>query len=251
LLMSMAAPPGWSQAVEPSGDPGLTGIWALIGPGIDPALQPRVYPPAKFKGPYAEQFAAMRAARHTVAGLGRVETELERSLAHQENDCRPYGMPSVMWGGYTMDIIQQPDKIVIVNEAILEVRRIYLDRPQLPIEEVPPSYGGRSVGHWEGTTLVVDTVGVRTDVVWSYDGDHDLPHSDQVHMTERIHRVAPDVVQNLITIEDPLALEEPYQFAYALERQPKTYETPEYICDNRRVGVDENGRDTIVTKRGH
>ena len=51
----------------------------------------------------------------------------------------------------------------------------------------PPGYYGRSVGHWEGDTLVVDTIGIKTSV--RYQG---MPHSDQMRITERMRLVAPD-----------------------------------------------------------
>ena len=81
---------------------------------------------------------------------------------------------------YPVEIIQTPKQVTIVSEAFNEVRRVFLDRPQLQIDDVPPGYYGRSVGRWDGDTLVVDTVGIKPSV--QYQG---MPHSDQMRITER------------------------------------------------------------------
>jgi hypothetical protein len=92
------------------------------------------------------------------------------------------------------------------------------------------------VGHWEGDTLVVDTVGVKESVV----GFRDMPHSDQMRIRERIRLVAPDIMHDEITIEDPVVLEKPFTYTNAYRRMPG-YEVLEYVCENNRDYVDENG----------
>ncbi len=62
-----------------------------------------------------------------------------------------------------------------------------------------PAYYGRSVGHWEGDTLVVDTVGIKPTV----SGYRGMPHSAQMRVTERIRMLSPDILHDQITIEDP------------------------------------------------
>ncbi len=96
--------------------------------------------------------------------------------------CVPYGVPTMMSVAiYPVEIIQTPKQVTIIAEAFSEVRRVYMDRPQAKIEDVAPGYYGRSVGHWEGDTLVVDTVGIKTSV----NGYRGMPHSDQMRVTER------------------------------------------------------------------
>jgi len=110
-----------------------------------------------------------------------------------------------------------------------------MDKPQLPIDEVPPGYYGRSVGRWEGETLVIDTVGIKEAVQYQR-----MPHSDQMRITERIRFVAPDILHDQITIEDPVVFEKPYTYTLAYRRMPN-YEMVEFVCDNNREYVDENG----------
>jgi hypothetical protein len=61
-----------------------------------------------------------------------------------------------------------------------------------------------------------------------------------MHITERLRLVAPDVLQDQITITDPKVLERPWTYAYAYRRLPG-YEMLEYVCEDNREYVDKNG----------
>jgi hypothetical protein len=90
--------------------------------------------------------------------------------------CLPPGMPAMMSGGYGLEIVQTKDRIVIINETNDAVRRIYIDG-RTPTAKIldDPTYAGYSTGHWEGDTLVVDTVALNDR---SYiDGATASPHS--------------------------------------------------------------------------
>ena len=137
---------------------------------------------------------------------------------------------------YPIEIIQTPKQVTIIQEAFSEVRRIYVGIPQLPIDEVPPGYHGRSVGRWEGDTFVADTVGIKESVQYQR-----IPHSAQMRITERMRLVTPDILHDQITIEDPVTLEKPYTYTLAYRRIPD-YEMVEFVCaENNREYVDEKG----------
>jgi hypothetical protein len=138
---------------------------------------------------------------------------------------------------YPIEILPTPGQITIVTEAFSEVRRIYLNEPAPPIDEVPPGYYGHSVGRWEGDTLVVETVGIKETVP----GYNNIPHSSQMRITERIRLVTPDVLHDQITIEDPVVLAKPVTYTLAYRRLPD-YKMVEFICENNREYVDEQGR---------
>ena len=181
------------------------------------------------KPEYAKPYEARRAAEAAANQRGE-------QLANASVQCVPYGVPAMMSVAvYPVEIIQTPKQVTIISEAFSEVRRVYMDKPQAKIDEVPPGYYGRSVGRWEGDTLVIDTVGIKTSV--TYRG---MPHSEQLHITERLRLVAPDVVHDQITMEDPVVLEKPYTYTLAYKRVPD-YEMVEFVCDNNREYVDENG----------
>jgi hypothetical protein len=146
-------------------------------------------------------------------------------------------MPTMMAVAvYPIEILQTAKQITIIAEAFSEVRRIYLDKPQAKIDDVAPGYYGRSVGKWDGDTLVVDTVGIKPTV----NGYRGMPHSDQMRITERFKLMAPDVLHDQITIEDPVVLEKPMTYTLAYKRMAD-YEMVEFVCDNNREYVDEKG----------
>jgi hypothetical protein len=211
--------------------PDFSGAWGpyRAGRGGDPKLAPPPATPLALKPEYAKPYEARRAAEAAATSRGE-------PLANASVACVPYGMPSMMSVAvYPIEIIQTPKQITIVAEAFSEVRRIYMDKPQLPIDDVPPGYYGRSVGHWDGDTLVIDTVGIKPTVQYQR-----MPHSDQMHITERMRMVAPDILHDQITIQDPVALEKPYTYTLAYRRMAD-YEMVEFVCDNNREYVDEQG----------
>jgi hypothetical protein len=220
---------GAQRAATP---PDLSGAWAPYrgGRGADPKF---AAPPATeivLKGDYKKTWDARRALEAEANKKGE-------PLATPAVDCIPYGMPRMMSVAlYPAEIIQRPDQVTIVTEAFSEVRRIYMNQPQLPIDEVPPGYYGHSVGKWEGDTLVVDTVGIKTEIP-SYQM---TPHSDRMRIIERIRLVAPDYLHDQITIEDPVALEKPVTYTLAYRRMPN-YKMVEFVCENNREYTDANG----------
>jgi hypothetical protein len=212
--------------------PDLTGVWGQYrgGRGADPKLAPPAAGPIVLKPEYAKPYEARRAAEASANQRGE-------QLANASVQCVPYGVPTMMSVAvYPVEIIQTPKQVTIISEAFSEVRRVYMDKPQNKIDDVPPGYYGRSVGKWEGETLVVDTVGIKTSV----GGYRGIPHSEQMHITERLKLLAPDVLHDQITIEDPVVLEKPVVYTLAYKRVPD-YEMVEFVCDNNREYVDENG----------
>ena len=214
--------------------PDLTGAWDQYRPGrggsADPALAPPAAGPLVLKPAYAKAYEERRA-------LEAAATQRGEQLATGGSQCVPYGMPSMMSVAiYPIEILHTANQITIIAEAFSEVRRIYLDRPQEKIEDVAPGYYGRSIGRWDGDTLVVDTIGIKTTV----NGYRGMPHSDQMRISERIRMVGPDVLHDQITIDDPVVLEKPVTYTLAYKRSPK-YEMVEFVCDNNREYVDEKG----------
>ena len=213
--------------------PDFTGAWGTFRAGRgggDPKLNP---PPAGelvLKPEYAKPYEARRAAEAEANKRGE-------QLATSGAQCIPYGVPTMMSVAvYPVEIIQTAKQMTVISEAFSEVRRIYLDRPQAPLEDVAPGYYGRSVGKWDGDTLVVDTIGIKTSV----NGYRGMPHSEKMRITERFKLVAPDVMHDQITIDDPVVLEKPMVYTLAYKRMPN-YEMVEFVCDNNREYVDEKG----------
>ncbi len=225
--------PAAAAAGSKSAVPDITGTWARYpgfrGPPPDPKLVPSPPSPLLLKPKYKGPYEALRAQQ--------VESDKRgEPLANASTSCLPNGMPEMMSAIYPVEFIQSPGQVTVIAEAMSQVRRIYLDKPQARIEDTPPGYFGHSVGRWEGDTLVVDTIGVKEEVL----GLRDMPHSNEMHIRERIRLVAPDILHDQITIEDPTVLEKPFTYTVGFRRLP-SYEMLEYVCENNRDYVDENG----------
>ena len=87
--------------------------------------------------------------------------------------------------------------IVQPNLANAEVRRIALDGRELP-RSPEPSWFGTSRGHWDGKTLVIETIGMRDDAIVSENG---LPHSADLHVIEQL-RIVEDAEHGKVLIDD-------------------------------------------------
>ncbi len=110
----------------------------------------------------------------------------ERTETHSKDDpegfCLPPGIPRMMYTPYPTEIFQMPDRILFIYEGGAHVWRIiWMDGRKQPADP-NPNYLGYSVGHWEGDTLVVDTIGMN-DRTWLDAAGH--PHGEKLHVTEK------------------------------------------------------------------
>jgi hypothetical protein len=219
----------------PNPERNISGIWDGYPNFIEAAhADPKIAPPKAGDPPLKPRYLKAYLARR------KAETESDLSgkpIAAVGTDCLPYGMPRMMKAIYPMEILQTPGQITIIEEAFTQVRHIYVDRPQMKMDEVAPGYYGRSTGHWEGDTLTVDTIGVKPSVL----GYEEMPHSDRMRITERIRMAFPNVLNDTITVEDPVYLEKPWTWTFAYKRRRADYELMEYICDSNLEYVDEKG----------
>lgn len=111
--------------------------------------------------------------------------------------------------GAVGQIISTPKFVVMLQETFHGYQLIPVDgRPHR--EDVPPSYRGDSIGHWEGDTLVVDTKNY-TDNTWMFAEGRVSFHSDALHIVERYHRVDMNTLEIEATIEDPKVLTGPWK----------------------------------------
>jgi hypothetical protein len=152
--------------------------------------------------------------------------------------CLPDGMPAMMQGMFPMEIFQRPEQINVTQEAFNQTRRIVMNEPLPRWDEVDPTFYGRSVAHWEGDTLVIETTGIKEYVRFRW-----TPHSEAMKITERLRLLAPDILQNRITVEDEY-LERPWTYSYTYRRMPG-YRLLEYVCEDNRDYVDEEGNVTL------
>jgi hypothetical protein len=154
--------------------------------------------------------------------------------------CWPGGVPTFLLGApfRPMFVIQSPKEVVLILELDHQIRRIYLDVPHSA--NVKPSWYGESVGHYEGDTLVVDTIGVsdRTFV------DNFLtPHTDKLHVVERFRMTGGgQTLEVAIHVEDEGAFTMPWDAIQRFKRvEPGVADNSLVIANDGTNGRGEAG----------
>ncbi len=236
-----AQPPAVPERAPPrtaDGKPDLSGIWVATG-----AIM-------LFEG--QEAFAAARAAD---AAAGRPpgntgeappykpEAEAQRQyfLSRQGLDdpmarCLLTGVPRINFRPLPFEIVQLPDRVIMLYEIHHAFRIIPTDgRP--PPEDAEPSYLGESVARWDGDTLVVDVTSFNTNTWLTGVG---TIHSEDLRVTERYTRDSYETIRYEATIEDPGVLTQPFTIRETFRLRPgeriREYECIESNEDLVRFG---------------
>jgi hypothetical protein len=130
-------------------------------------------------------------------------------------------MPSLY--GDAMRIVQSPTEVAISYEMLHDTRVIPLDGRAQASAGVR-QYMGSSVGRFEGNTLVVETTNFTDELSVGR-----MPHSEDLKLTERFTRIDPDMIDYVVTVDDPRTYAAPWTFRLTLTTQPD-YEVLEYSC---------------------
>ena len=150
-----------------------------------------------------------------------------------EARCMPPGVPRMSTTPYPFRIVQTPGLVIIVYEGGAHVwRQIFTDgRPHG--KDPDPSWLGDSIGHWEGETLVVDSIGFNGRAWIDESG---LPTTDALHVIERFHRTDLGHMEIEHTVDDPKAYTKPWKFT----THPVLLkgELMEYICQENNKDVE-------------
>jgi hypothetical protein len=180
------------------GHPDLTGVWN---------------PDGNYSGDFTKALKA--GARISMLASADKIIKGRKKSDDPANKCLPMGVPRL--STYPQKFVQTPSKIIILDEGDIHTFRIvYLNGRQHPAE-VNPTWYGDSIGHWDGDTLVVDTVGFN-DRTWLDAAGH--PHTDQLHVTERYKRPEMNTLLREVTVEDPGAYARPFTLAGSFKLLP-------------------------------
>jgi hypothetical protein len=131
--------------------------------------------------------------------------------------CLPSGVPLfIMAVVEPINILQTPKQVTMIFSGDAQIRRIYLDVPHS--ENPKPSWYGESVGHYEGDTLVVDTIGLNGKTYIDY---FRTPHTEKLHVMER-YRLIDDgkTLEVTFRVEDPDTFYQPWSAIARLRRVP-------------------------------
>jgi hypothetical protein len=211
-----------AQRAQPASTLDWSGIWEIDWRNTRKS-PPR--PPMKLTTEYQAKLDAFRAAQ-----------KQGENLQGQAANCVPPGLPRIMSQPYPIEFVFAPGKVVMLIEAYMQFRHVFTDGRKHP-EDPDATFMGHSTGHWEGDTLVVDSVG--------FTGSTELapgvPHSDRLRIVERLRKVSPEWMEIQTTLIDPVVLAEPYTSTSSYRHLND--EIREYIClENNRDSADDKGR---------
>ena len=131
-------------------------------------------------------------------------------------------------------VLITPEEVLIVN-GYNETRHVYTDgRHHPPADDLWPSVTGNSVGHWDGDTLVIDTIMVTNPNAFFQGGP---PLSEQAHYVERIW-LDGNTLRAEITIEDPVTLTAPWKSRLSWVRDQGFDRMIQVDWNNDRTGTD-------------
>ena len=250
LALAATAPQASAQTSSPGplpprlsdGRPNWTGFWTPVGGLLDRDLGPG----AVAGKPSGAQGAQMPRSPHSPLRSPYRE-RYEKALADGARGvvtfdptalCLPPGMPRMMAATYGMEILQTAGQITITGEWQAAQRRIWTDgSSHPPADELLATYAGHSIGRWEDDTLVVETVGVRDDVLIDQSG---LPVSDALRITERLHLEPSGILVDEVTVDDPKVFEKPWTHVRRYRFRPEL-RLQEYVCEENNRNVGANG----------
>ncbi len=192
--------------------------------------------PMEDVGPVAE-------APFTAEGLALIEANdpgygPRRQMVRNDplGRCEPMGIPrnltaEVLVPHNTLEIVQLPDRIIQFFEYRHDWREIWMDGRELPDLDIYDfKWNGYSIGHMDGDTLVVESVGFD-DRSWL--DKYGYPHSDQMHLIERYRRIDADTLELTMTLTDPVVYTEPWESdvkIYNLNREKRAGWDEQIYC---------------------
>ena len=150
--------------------------------------------------------------------------------------CWPMGTPAfLLYPGQPVYVVQSPTKVLLIAQFNHEVRHVYLNVPHS--RNPKPSWYGESVGHYEGDTLVVDTIAINDQV--SVDSFR-TPHTDRLHVVERYRLTdAGKVLHVDVYVEDEGAFTTPWNAVQQYTRSDLPF--VESVCAENNTDVLNHG----------
>jgi hypothetical protein len=195
------------------GKPDFSGIWGLDG-GPSMFYLPGGLKPDEIK-PFVGQLLKERGEN-----FGKDD---------QQNRCLPEGPRFNHFPALPRKIVQTPGLMLMLSED-MSFRQIFLDGRPLP-KDPTPSFMGYSVGHWEGDTLVVESIGFKEATWLDFAGN---PHTEGLKLTERFRRLNFGEMEIVETFEDPAIYSRPMTVRVKGTLVPDT-DLLEYVCaENER-----------------
>lgn len=180
-------------------------------------------------------FAPVAMPKLTTKAQALLDQKRKQPVVAGGATCRPPGMPGMVMQGYSLGFYYAQNVIFMMSDMDnLWMRRIFMDRTTHG--DPDPSWQGHSIGHWEGDTLIVDTVAIQPEVELA-----GVPSNGVTHIIERLRLSDPNTLQYKLTVMNPEVFEAPWELTKTYIRR-KRWEIQDAWCgEDNRSSVDENG----------
>lgn len=183
--------------------------------------------------PYTADFKKESDARVAAAKTGK-------QVGDTGSKCLPFGLPFLILSeNFPQEVVQTPGQVTVFFFTAMPMV-IWTDGRGHP-KDLKPSYSGHTIGHWVGDTLYADTVGLRGDTPLE---THFDPHSDKLHFTWTLQRVADGVMHVHVTMFDDGAFTEPVESTniWARKNDRKWALLDDASCFENAAGISVNAK---------
>jgi hypothetical protein len=220
--------------------PDWSGVWTPVI--SDQVAQEKSNPP-----PWKPQIAKQIEHMYAEEAAGRPFPIIDH--------CFPTGMPSWMLITHNaFEVLLTPGRVTILGEGDgNRLRRIYTDGRSHP-PDPDPSFHGHSIGHWEGDTLVVDTVALLPQAYLAVNEAVGAPNNGDMHIVERLHLQGPDTLLDDLEISASKLLLKPWRTTRKYYRQrAQKYDIAEGVCEQGSYteAVDKKGNAIFAPVKFH
>jgi hypothetical protein len=186
-------------------------------------------------GPKGEPMKLTPTAITLQAEQRKKTSAVQTTLSDHSRKCLPIGMPGMMTNEFALEFLETPGRVTILSENSPLPRSVYLSE-KIHTTGLEPTWNGHSIGHWEGRTLVIDTINFN-DRLGPLNGRG--VHSPSTHLVERYWLEGPDRLVGEMTFEDPTYLAAPYKKVTHYNRIKGKAELWEYACEADAPGWSE------------
>jgi hypothetical protein len=225
-----------------NGKPDLSGHWANpytpnMAGGRGGLLDPKTRQPLKFARQGEKLPDAIDPARtfdlpYTEWGLKQWKAYDPVGKGDYAGNCLPFGMSRNVNSPHGVQILQTPDAIAFLWEQNTWHTWVPTSASFKWPEDLPESWNGKSVGRWDGDTLVIETTNFNGYTKLDTNGH---PHSKQLKMTQTFLRTDDRTIQHTVTIEDPRAYTQPWMNARTWALKGAQDVLMEYSCEENNI----------------
>jgi hypothetical protein len=233
----------WEQSTT-----GISGRWVMqrdrpARPADGAKPDAAALPPEVARGEDGKTPSLLPAAK-AVLDKRLADTAAGHPFAWMGAACKWQGVPLMIFAAVEgpIQVYEIPGQVMILSQELNESWQIYMQDKHHRIFE--PTWHGDSIGHWEGDTLVIDTIGLTDETTVDYAG---TPHSEDLHVVTRIRRTDPNTLEVRATMDDPKTFTQPWTRRVLYKKARPDQLVEEEVCDNERNGPDSNGDTTFQT----